>query len=188
MRARLALLVGVLCGGSLLTAAAAAARPHPEAYAATIQYLRSATQSCVKQAPTPGGFCTQLNTFTVTMTVLATNRYRIEVADMRHANFPFFAWLPADGMTLRRIASVRNGDCGISGGMITCWRTSARGAGVQPDLIVDFTATGLAPKRAKGGYWIHFGLVTPYLDVPTFNDVPICDTGQTSTEQHPCLK
>ena len=187
MRVRFALAVAVLGGLTSYAAAGAAARPHPEAYDATMQYLRSAVQSCVQQSPTPGGFCTQLNTFTVTIKVLGTDRYRIEVADMRRESFPYFAWLPADGMTLKRIATVRNGDCGISGGMISCARTAASG-GVQPDLVVEFTTTGLAPKRAKDGYWIHFGLVTPYLDVPTFNDVPICDTGQTSTKQHPCLK
>ena len=55
--------------------------------------------------------------------------------------------------------------------------------------IVDFTASGREPTRAKGGYWIHYGLVTPYLDVPsTFKDVPICEPGEKSTNAHPCLK
>ena len=58
----------------------------------------------------------------------------------------------------------------------------------QRDLIVDFTASGREPTRAKGGYWIHYGLVTPYLDVPsTFNDLPICANGEKSTIAHPCM-
>ena len=56
-------------------------------------------------------------------------------------------------------------------------------------MIVDCRATGVDPTGAKGGYWIHYGLVNPFLDVPsTFNDVPICDSGEKSTSAHPCVK
>jgi hypothetical protein len=73
--------------------------------------------------------------------------------------------------------------------MIACTRAlAAHGCKcVQEDLEVDFTATGREPTHASGGYWIHYGLVTPYLDVPTvFADTPICKAGQTSTADHPC--
>jgi hypothetical protein len=136
--------------------------------------------------------CTQLEPFTVTMYVRARDSYRIDVANTRRGgNYRYFAWILADGMTLRRVLSSRGGSCGISSGMIACTRKLvAGGCGcTQRDLIVDFTAGGREPTWAKGGYWIHYGLVTPYLDVPsTFNDVPICDIGEKSTSAHPCLK
>ena len=94
-------------------------------------------------------------------------------------------------MTLRRIVSSRAGTCGISSGMISCTRNlPARGCVcAQRDLVVDFAASGREPTRAKGGYWIYYGLVTPYLDVPsTFSDVPICEPGEKNTSAHPCLK
>jgi hypothetical protein len=134
----------------------------------------------------------QLNPFAVTMHVIARDRYRIEVANARsRGNFRYFAWILADGMTLRQIVRTRGGNCGQSSGMISCTRKlAARSCGcTQRDLIVDFTALGREPTRAKGGYWIYYGLVTPYLDAPsTFSDVPICDLGEKSTGAHPCLK
>jgi len=136
--------------------------------------------------------CTSLPPFAVTMYVLATDSYRIDVANTGlRDSFRFFAWILPDGMSLRRIVSSRNGDCGISSGMISCTRERSAGscACSQRDLIVDFVASGREPTRAKGGYWIHYGLVTPYLDDPSsFNDVPICQPGEKSTSAHPCLK
>jgi hypothetical protein len=192
MRTRVALTVLAVVGLCIHVVASAAARPHPEAYGATLKYLDSATSSCVGQSPAPGGECTQLQPFAVTMRVLGIHRYRIEVGNTRsQANFRYFAWILPDGMTLRRIVGSRDGDCGISSGMISCTRrlVGRRCACSQRDLVVDFTATGRDPTRAKGGYWIHYGLVMPYLDLPsTFNDVPICDIGEKSTTEHPCLK
>jgi len=192
MRARSAFTLIALATFSIPVAAGAAVRSHPEAYGATLQYLEGATSSCAGQSPAPGGFCTQLNAFTVTTDVVARDRYRIDVANMHStSNFRYFAWILADGMTLRRILNTRGGNCGPSSGMISCTRKLAgHGCGCrQGDLIVDFTASGRPPTRAKGGYWIHYGLVTPYLDVPTtFSDVPICEQGEKSTNAHPCLK
>jgi hypothetical protein len=171
-------------------ASSAGARPHPEAYGATLQYLSAATSSC--QAPGAVRRCTSLEPFVVTMRVVGAQSYRISISNTRVADhFRFFAWILPDGMTLQRIVSTRHGDCGISSGMISCVRRlPAQGCACsQRDLVVDFTARGRSPTRAKGGYWIHWGLVTPYLDVPsTFNDVPICQPGEKSTGAHPCLK
>jgi hypothetical protein len=173
----------------LSLAAGAAASSNPRAYGATLQYIAAATSSCSKSA---GADCTSLEPFAVTMRVIRVDRYRLAVANTRSSgNFRYFAWILPDDMTLTRIVSARAGYCGIDSGMISCTRTlAARGCGcAQQDLIVDFTARGREPTRAKGGYWIHYGLVTPYLDTPsTFNDVPICDIGEKSTSAHPCLK
>jgi hypothetical protein len=192
MRLRVALTLAAVVGLTIYVAASADARPHPEAYGATLKYLATATSSCAGQSPVPGGMCTQANTFTVAMRVLGTQSYQVDVKNTDLiSSYRYFAWLVPDGMTLSRIVSSRAGDCGISSGMITCARkVAAPGCGCsQPDLIVDFTATGRTPTRAKGGYWIHYGLVTAFLDVPsTFSDVPICDIGEKSTTAHPCLK
>jgi hypothetical protein len=177
---------------ALVLAPSAAARAHPEAYGATLEYIRAATSSCPGQLPARGGRCTSLEPFAVTMRAVGTHSYRIDIANTRLSdNFRYFAWILPDGMTLQRIVSSRDGDCGISSGMISCTRKLvARGCACsQPDLVVDFTAEGRAPTRARGGYWIHYGLVTPFLDAPsTFNDVPICDNGEKSTRAHPCLE
>jgi hypothetical protein len=171
-------------------ASGAGARPHPEAYGATLQYISAVTSSC--QMPAAVRRCTSLLPFAVTMHVVGAQRYRISISNTRASDqFRYFAWILPDGMTLQRIVSAREGDCGISSGMISCVRRlPARGCACsQSDLVVDFTAKGRSPTRAKGGYWIHWGLVTPYLDVPgTFNDVPICEIGEKSTSAHPCLK
>src|SRR5204863_2497360 len=105
-------------------------------------------------------------------------------------NFRYFAWILPDGMTLQRVVR-SDGDCGISSGMISCTRKLAAPgcACSQADLVVDFTAAGREPTHVKGGHWVYYGLVTPYLDVPsTFNDVPICDIGEKSTSAHPCIR
>jgi hypothetical protein len=196
MRARIALAVSA-AALSAPVAASAAVTSNPNALGATMQYLEAATASCYAgqppgQLPAPGGSCTGITPFTVVMRVVARDRYRIEVTNTRTTgNFRYFAWILADGMTLRRIVSTRGGSCGPSSGMISCTRRlAAGGCGcAQRDLIVDFTAGGREPTRAKGGYWIHYGLVTPYLDTPTtFNDLPICTPGEKSTSAHPCLK
>jgi hypothetical protein len=190
MRARAALAFTAAVGLSISVTASAGARPHPEAYGATLQYLRAAASSCPGQLAS--GRCSSLEPFAVTMRVVGAHGYRIDVANTRLTdNFRYFAWLLPDGMTLQRIVHSRAGDCGISSGMISCTRRlAARGCDCsQPNLVVDFTAAGRAPTRAVGGYWIHYGLVTPYLDVAsTFNDVPICDLGQKSSRAHPCLE
>ena len=192
MRVRPALTLAAVVGISLQIVAGAAARPHPEAWGATLKYLDTATSGCGPQKAAPGGICTQADTFTVTMSERGRQSYRIEVANVRAtANYRFFAWILPDGMTLKRIVSTRDGDCGISNGMISCARKLVSpGCGCsQKDLVVDFTAVGRTPTRAKGGYWIYYGLVTPYLDVPpTFTDVSFCDIGQKSTPAHPCVK
>ncbi len=176
---------------SVPVAASAAVRSNPKAYGATLQYIRAATSGCGRPV-VRGRSCNALYPFTVTMRVIAQGRYRIGVTNTPSTgDFRYFAWLLADGMTLTRIVSTRGGSCGPSSGMISCTRKLApRGCGcAQRDLIVDFTASGREPVRAKGGYWIHFGLVSPYLDVPSiFNDVPICDVGEKSTSAHPCVK
>jgi hypothetical protein len=189
MRARVPLTFTAAFSLFISITADVAARPHPQAYAATLEYIRTATSSCPGQLPSSGGRCTSLEPFAVTMRAVGTHSYRINIGNTRLTDsFRYFAWLLPDGMTLKRIVSVRAGDCGISGGMISCERRVAAQRR-QPDLVVDFTATGRTPTRAKGGYWIHYGLVTPYLDAPsTFNDVPICDIGEKSTSAHPCLK
>jgi hypothetical protein len=183
MRARDALTWTACVGLCLYLAAGAGARPHPEAYGATLGYIRAATSSCD---------CTTLEPFAVTMRVVATHRYRLDITNTRLTdNFRYFAWLLPDGMILQRVVRSREGDCGISSGMISCTRKlPARGCACsQADLVVDFTAAGLPPTHAKGGYWVYHGLVTPYLDVPSsFNDVPICDVGEKSTSTHPCAK
>jgi len=177
MRSRAALTLTAAVGLSFTLAAGAGARPHPEAYGATLQYIRAAKW---------------LEPFAVTMRVVGGHSYRLNVANVRVTdNYRYFAWMLPEGMTLQRIVGSREGDCGISSGMISCTRKLAAGdcACSQADLVVDFTAVGRAPIRARGGYWIHYGLVTPYLDVPsTFNDVPVCDLGQKSTSAHPCLE
>ena len=152
------------------------------------QYLAEATASCAGQHPRPGGYCTGLEVVAVTMNVVETGKYRLDVANLAPRKFRYFAWLLPDGMTLTRVVGARGGDCGTSSGMISCVRNLGSPGRQQGDLVVDFTATGRTPTRAKG-YWIHYGLVTPYLDRPTsFADVPICDVGQKSTKQHPCLE
>ena len=176
---------------SIPVAASAAVRSNPYAYGATLQYIHAAESVCGGRI-VPGGSCAGLYPFTVTMRVIAQGRYRIGITNTPPTgNFRYFAWILADGMTLRRIVSTRGGSCGPSSGMISCTRKLAQHGCrcAQRDLIVDFTASGREPVRAKGGYWIHFGLVTPSLDVPsTFNDVPICQPGENSTSAHPCLK
>lgn len=183
-----AVVASVLAGAALALPVAASAK-YPQAWGATQQYLNGATASCAGQAPEPGGACTQLEAFTVTMGVLSAGKYRLHVANMLpRSNFRYFAWLLPDGMTLTGVSGAHGGSCGTSSGMISCQRQLASTGSVQGDLVVDFTASGRAPTRAKGGYWIHYGLVTPYLDVPpSFNDLPICDLGEKNTKAHPCL-
>jgi hypothetical protein len=194
MRARAALTLTAVVGLSLCVAAGAGARPHPEAYGATLQYIQAAVSSCAGQLPPAKGpgRCSSLEPFAVTVRQVDTRTYRLDIANTRLTdNFRYFAWLLPDGMTLRRVVRSSDGDCGISSGMISCTRQLAtRGCACsQPDLVVDFTAAGRAPTRAKGGYWVYHGLVTPYLDVPSsFSDVPICDIGEKSTNAHPCTK
>jgi hypothetical protein len=188
MLTRAALTLAAAVGLCISISAVAAARPHPQAYGATLKYISAVTSSCFGG----GGQCTSLEPFAVTMRVVGARSYRISISNTRLADrFRFFAWVMPDGMTLERIVSSREGDCGNSSGMISCTRQlPAHGCACsQPDLVVAFTAQGRAPTRAKGGYWIHYGFVTPYLDVPsTFNDVPICEAGEKSTSAHPCLK
>jgi hypothetical protein len=186
------IVVAGLAGALALPITAARTPPtYPQAWAATQQYLQGATGSCAGQNPRPGGWCTQLTTFTVTMDVLATDRYRIEVANnVPHGNFRYFAYLLPGGMTLQRVLSARNGNCGTNVGIISCIRDlKPRNCScAQRDLVVEFTASGRAPIRTVAGYWIHFGFVTPYLDQPTsFADLPICDLGEKSSKAHPCL-
>jgi hypothetical protein len=158
-------------------AARADAPPYPRAWAATQRYLNETTSP--------------LNVFTVSMQVLSTGRYRIEVQNIAAAsNFRYFAWVLPDGMTVERVLGTQSGDCGIFSGLISCIRElKHKGCGCgQRDLVVDFNAAVRLPIRAAGGYWIHLGLVTPYLDLPpTFSDLPICDLGEKSTPAHPCL-
>jgi hypothetical protein len=188
MGTRVTLALAAFVGVYISIAASASAGQHPQAYGATLQYIRVAT--C--QVPGAMGHCVSRQPFAVTMHAIATHTYRIDIANTRLTdNFRYFAWLLPDGMTLRRVVRSSQGDCGISSGMISCTRNlAARGCACsQADLVVDFTATGRAPIRAKGGYRVYYGLVTPYLDVPSsFNDVPICDVGEKSTSAHPCLK
>src|SRR5579864_6220677 len=185
MRASVAVVLTVIG----LTFPFAAEAKYPQAWGATQKYLAGATASCAAQHPEAGGWCTQLETFSVTMDVLATGKYRLEVANMvPRSSFRYFAWLLPDGMTLTRVLGTSGGDCGTSSGMISCVRNVGAHGRKQGNLVVDFTASGRAPTHAKG-YWIHYGFVTPYLDQqPSFNDLPICDLGQKSTKQHPCLK
>ena len=193
MRALLPLTL-VLGALALPVAAIASVRPDPYAYAygATLKYIDSSTKSCAEQHPQRGGQCTQYEPFSVTMQVLRRDHYRIEIANARAvSNFAYFAWILPDGMTLRRIARTHEGSCGIRQGMIACTRQlKAHGCGcAQRDLVVDFTATGREPTHAKGGYWIYYGFVAPYLDqAPPFTDASFCDIGQKSTKQHPCVK
>jgi hypothetical protein len=186
VRALIALVLAV----TALALPLAAQAKYPQAWGATQQYLAGATASCAAQHPEAGGWCTQLETFSVAMEVVATGRYRIEVANMvPRSNFRYFAYLLPDGMTLTRVLGANGGDCGTSSGMISCIRNLAVHGNKQRDLVVDFTASGRAPVKAKAGYWIHFGFTTPYLDQPeSFTDVPICDLGEKSTKEHPCLK
>ncbi len=181
--------IALVLGAAALALPVAAEAKYPQAWGATQQYLAGATASCAAQHPEAGGWCTQLETFSVTMNVLATGRYRIQVANMvPRSNFRYFAWILPDGMTLTRVLGTRGGDCGTSSGMISCIRNLAAHGHRQGNLVVDFTASGRAPTHAKG-YWIHYGFVTPFLDQPqAFNDLPICDLGEKSTKQHPCLK
>ena len=189
------LIVPLLAAVAMLVplAAQAAGPAYPQAWGAMQQYLNGATASCAAQGPgqqpTPGAACTQLETFSVSMRVEGTNRYLIRVSNMLpRNNFRYFAYLLPDGMTLTGVQGSWQGHCGTNGGMISCMRVIAT-RGAQRDLIVEFTATGRAPIRAKKGYWIHFGFVTPFLDQPqSFSDVPICDLGEKSTRVHPCLK
>jgi len=183
--------VAVAVAGAALALPVAAQAKYPQAWGATQQYLAGATASCAAQHPQAGGWCTQLETFSVNMNVVATGKYRIDVENMvPRSNFRYFAYGLPDGMTLTRVLDARGGDCGTSFGGISCVRTLASHGNKQVDLVVDFTASGRLPIRAKGGYWIHFGFVTPYLDQQpgTFNDVPICDLGEKNTKAHPCLK
>jgi hypothetical protein len=190
MSTRVALAVAASVSVFVSIVASASARPHPEAYGATLQYIRVFTASCL----VPGGRrqCSSLEPFAVTMRTVGTRRYRIRISNTRTTDkFRYFAWLVPDSLTLHRIVSSRDGDCGIASSMISCVRKlPTHGCACsQQDLVVDFTAQGQPPTRAKLGYWIWHGLVTPYLDVPsTFNDVPICDVGEKSTSAHPCLK
>jgi hypothetical protein len=169
-------------------AASADARPHPEALGATLQYISAFTSSC----EVSGANCASLEPFAVTMRTVGIRRYRLSISNTRATDhFRYFAWIVPDSLTLHRVVSSRAGDCGIANSMISCVRKlPAHGCACsQPDLVVDFTAQGQPPTRAKLGYWIWHGLVTAYLDVPsTFNDVPICDVGEKSTSAHPCLK
>src|SRR5579862_6876497 len=177
-------LVAVALAGAAVALPVAAQAKYPQAWGVTQQYLASATASCLAQHPQPGGSCMELETFSVTMRVLATGKYRLDVANtVTRSNFQYFAWLLPDGMTLTRVLDARGGDCGTSSGMISCMRQLASHGRRQGDLEVDFTASGRAPIRAKGGYWIHFGFTTPYLDQPqSFSDVPICLSGEKNSK------
>jgi hypothetical protein len=162
------------------------------AYGATLGYIDAATKTCALQHPEPGGFCSQSQPFVVSMRVLRRDHYRIDVQNQfPRSNYAYFAWILPDGMTLKRVGTSVEGSCGIRAGMIACTRKQvAHGCGCrQQDLVVDFTATGREPKHTKAGYWIFYGLVTPFLDqTPSFTDVNFCDLGQKSTKQHPCIK
>src|SRR5579864_389739 len=133
-----ALVVLVLAGVALAVPVAASAA-YPQAWGATQQYLNAATSSCAGLAPKPGGACTQLETFTVTMGVLAFGKYRLEVQNMvPHGNFQYFAWLLPDGMTLTGVTGAHGGSCGTSGGMISCKRVLAAHGRAQRNLVVNF--------------------------------------------------
>jgi hypothetical protein len=153
----------------VIVGASAGAGSNPKAYQATLGYIAKATASCSGPLPIPGGGgCTVLEPFTVTMYVRGRDRYRIDVVNTSSAaNYRYFAWLLPTGMTLRRIMDSRGGSCEIDNAMISCTRNlTAENCGCpQQDLSVEFTALGREPTRARGGYWIHYGLVTPYLDL-----------------------
>jgi hypothetical protein len=157
--------------------------PYDNAWGATQSYIAAATKSCP-----PGSTC--LEPFSVTLHTVQRDKYRLEISNTRAtSNFAYFAWILPDGMTLTRVLGSHQGSCAIRNGMLVCTRAlAAHGCKcTQEDLEVDFTATGREPTRAPGGYWIHYGLVTPYLDVPTvFADAPLCTPGQKSTADHPC--
>jgi hypothetical protein len=183
-----------LVAGALLFAAfgsaVAHAGPDPlaRAYSVTEGYLQSAKFSCASQPHADAELCTQLEPFTVTMHVRTVDHYRIDVSNThRDSNYRYFAWLLPPGMKLTRIVTSHDGTCGIRDGKIACTRALAapRCDCSQRDLVVVFTATGREPTRAKGGYLIHYGLVTPILD-PLNRRAPVCRAGQANTPAQPC--
>ena len=184
MRALLALALTAAAVSAAQTASGARlSDPYDHAWGATLGYIAAATRACPSKD-------TCLEPFSVTIHTVRRDKYRLEISNTKPtSNFAYFAWLLPDGMTATRVLGSRQGSCAIRDGVIACTRAlAAHGCScAQEDLEVDFTARGREPKLAPGGYWIHYGLVTPYLDVPTaFSDVPICPAGQQSTADHPC--
>jgi hypothetical protein len=155
--------------------------PYENAWGATLNYIAAATKGCPSACLEP---------FSVTLHVVKRDNYRLKISNTRStSNFAYFAWILPDGMTVTHVLASHQGSCAIRDGAIACTRAlAANGCKcAQQDLEVDFTATGREPRRAAGGYWIHYGLITPYLDVPTaFSDLPLCPAGQQSTPDHPC--
>ena len=115
-----------------------------------------------------------------------------------------FNWVAPVNLTVTSVTSVEGGKCSLVSGDIQCSGDLAAPTctcSAGGSLIVNFTASGLAPTFANG-YWTYYGIVGSYLQIETMTpvpyhipsfqsgateDLPLCKKGQKSTAASPCV-
>lgn len=122
--------------------------------------------------------------------------YQVEVDNMNPYRFiRSYVWTAPPGMTIIKITSTIGGKCLLQApGTLTCNGSAAgpkNGSQVGESMLVDFTATGEAPKfipTSYGGYYIHYGVIgSVSVQMSTnFGDLPLCKNGEKSTKTHLC--
>lgn len=122
--------------------------------------------------------------------------YQVEVDNMNPYRFiTSYVWTAPPGMTIIKITSAVGGTCLLQGtGTVSCNGSAAgpkHGSEIGESMLVNFTATGEAPKfipTSYGGYYIHFGVIGS-VSVQTssnFGDLPLCKKGEKTSKAHPC--
>jgi len=137
--------------------------------------------------------------------LLRPGLYQLDVENTSGIGFiNSFNWVPPPGMTITSITSTKGGKCVLVNSDIHCTGKVAPPpctCSVGGSLLVNFTATGLAPTFANG-YWTYYRIVGAYLQIErvtpvpyhipsyvpnVYPDLPVCKKGQKTTTANPCL-